>query len=419
MVKAIDYCKTVFDGTHDTPKPTNSGYKLLTSKNILNGYIDKDSAYYISELDYKKINERSQVKKWDILFSMIGTVGNVCLVTEDNIDFAIKNMGVFSCDDEYKSKWLYFYLKSPYAQKLIENYLNGAIQKFLPLHRLRDFPIPEFNENSKKICDFLWNLEKLQLNNRKIIFMAEELINEIYNHWFLQYEFPYHGKSYISNNGKMVFNAKTNIAIPENWDVYNLSDCISKEKNAIVDGPFGTQMKIEEYVSKGIPIYEMENLNNRFIINSPTHFITENKFNEIKRSAVKNGDIIISKTGTLGLLGIKDDEYEKGIIVSRLAKITPNPHRMGKYTLLTILKKVNESGYWLKKSSGSTMPILNNSLVSNLELILPKDSELLIKFENYVTPFYERIKSAQIENQKIEKFENNILPLMYTNKIKF
>ena len=90
MIKASEFCKRVFDGTHDTPKPVSNGYKLLTSKHIMNNYLDTDSAYCISEEDYNKINKRSQVRKWDVLFSMIGSVGTVYLVTEDKIDFAIK-----------------------------------------------------------------------------------------------------------------------------------------------------------------------------------------------------------------------------------------------------------------------------------------------------------------------------------------
>jgi hypothetical protein len=78
--------------------------------------------------------------------------------------------------------------------------------------------------------------------------------------------------------------------IPIGWSVKSLVDCISKEKNAIVDGPFGTQMKISEYVNKGVPVYEMEQLNGAFIVDNPKHFLTEEKYEEVKRSSVKNGD---------------------------------------------------------------------------------------------------------------------------------
>ena len=38
MSRATEYCNNVFDGTHDSPKPCKTGHKLLTSKNIMNGY---------------------------------------------------------------------------------------------------------------------------------------------------------------------------------------------------------------------------------------------------------------------------------------------------------------------------------------------------------------------------------------------
>ena len=61
-IKAEEYCISVFDGTYDTPKVTESGYKLVTSKNILSNTLDLNSAYFISEEDFVNINKRSKVK---------------------------------------------------------------------------------------------------------------------------------------------------------------------------------------------------------------------------------------------------------------------------------------------------------------------------------------------------------------------
>ena len=241
MIKASEYCVNVFDGTHDTPKPAEFGYKLLTSKNILSGRLDKDNAYYISEEDYHTINQRSQVKQWDILFSMIGTVGNVCLIADSTIDFAIKNMGVFSCGEEYKAKWLYFYLQSPYAQKIISNYLNGAVQKFLSLQMLRDFPVPAFTPLSKSIVDVIWNLdEKIQLNNA-INAELEVLAKTIYDYWFLQFEFPNEeGLPYKSSGGRMVWSEELKREIPEGWVAGTFKDFIhignGKDHKNLKDG---------------------------------------------------------------------------------------------------------------------------------------------------------------------------------------
>ena len=163
--------------------------------------------------------------------------------------------------------------------------------------------------------------------------------------------------------------------IPKNWKIKKLKDLVSDDKYAIVDGPFGTQLKISEYDKSGnIPIYEMEQLDNSFITTNFKHFINEKKYQEIQRSTVRNGDIVISKTGTLGLLGIVNSDFEKGILVSRLAKITPDEKKIGKYSLFQILLHLSKSNYWIMKSSGSTMPILNNSLIENISVLYPDNN---------------------------------------------
>lgn len=225
MISVSAYCENVFDGTHSTPEPCNEGFALLTSKNIVNGRLDKSDCYLISESDYHEINRRSQVHQWDILFSMIGTVGSVCLVTEsdENIDFAIKNMGVFSCRNEKKARWLYYYLQSPYVKKLIQNYLNGAVQKFLPLGWLRGLDVPELTPEREADSNFLWNIDCLIENDRTVCFDLEAAAKLLYDYWFVQFDFPdENGKPYKSSGGKMVWNDKLKREIPAGWTCVQL-----------------------------------------------------------------------------------------------------------------------------------------------------------------------------------------------------
>ncbi|MHB1654663.1 MAG: restriction endonuclease subunit S [Desulfitobacteriaceae bacterium] len=57
----------VRDGTHDSPKPVEEGYYLITSKHLNENIIDFSSAYKISEDDFNDINKRSKVERYDIL----------------------------------------------------------------------------------------------------------------------------------------------------------------------------------------------------------------------------------------------------------------------------------------------------------------------------------------------------------------
>ena len=65
--KARDFCSGVTDGTHDSPKPTNEGYYLITSKHLKDNLIDFSSANRISGEDYRKVITRSAVEQYDII----------------------------------------------------------------------------------------------------------------------------------------------------------------------------------------------------------------------------------------------------------------------------------------------------------------------------------------------------------------
>jgi len=142
IVKAEDFCFTVTDGTHDSPKAKENGHYLITSKHLAPYNIDFSSAKKISEEDYQKVIKRSPVEQWDILFSMIGTIGITYLEKNTDIDYACKNMGIFKFNgDKDKAYWLYYYLQTPQAKEYILGHLRGTTQQYLPLGSLRDFPI--------------------------------------------------------------------------------------------------------------------------------------------------------------------------------------------------------------------------------------------------------------------------------------
>jgi type I restriction enzyme S subunit len=82
FASAETVCSSVRDGTHDTPRCVSVGVPLITSKNLLSTGLDFQNVKLISPEDHAEIDKRSAVQRGDILFAMIGTVGNpvvVCL----------------------------------------------------------------------------------------------------------------------------------------------------------------------------------------------------------------------------------------------------------------------------------------------------------------------------------------------------
>ena len=131
----------VRDGTHDSPKYHPSGIPFVTSKNLKNGRIDFSTCTFISQSDHDKFSERSYVEDGDILFAMIGSIGNPVIVAKDR-EFSVKNVALFKrYSREYtNNKYLYHYLS--YIQNELKQIAAGGVQSFVGLGTLRQYLIP-------------------------------------------------------------------------------------------------------------------------------------------------------------------------------------------------------------------------------------------------------------------------------------
>ena len=156
----------VRDGTHDTPKYVMDGFPLVTSKNLKNGRVDFSDIKYISEEDHIKISIRSKVDQGDILFAMIGSIGNPVIVEEDN--FSIKNVALFKYYDVNltTNRYLFYFLK--FASVEMQDISLGGVQSFVSLGFLRNylFPLPPYPEQKRivaKVDQLMRHCDELEI----------------------------------------------------------------------------------------------------------------------------------------------------------------------------------------------------------------------------------------------------------------
>ena len=156
----------VRDGTHDSPKYVPVGIPLVTSKNLVNGVIDYGNVKYITQEDADKINVRSMVDDDDILFAMIGSIGNPVLVKKDR-EFCIKNMALFKrfTNTDISMRYVYWFLF--YAQYKLKKEASGGVQSFISLSRFREYliplpPVAEQNRIVAKLEEILPLCERLK-----------------------------------------------------------------------------------------------------------------------------------------------------------------------------------------------------------------------------------------------------------------
>ena len=398
-IPASAYCKKIFDGTHDTPKPVLSGFPLITSKNILGGILNLKDSYNISEVNYTDIQKRSKVSQWDILFSMIGSVGEIYLEKSPNIPYAIKNVGVFSCDDEYKAKWLYYYFKSPQAKQYIQNYLNGAVQKFLPLGTLRSFPVLPYDDKYISCIDLLFALDsKIELNNR-INTELEAMAKTLYDYWFVQFDFPdKNGKPYKTSGGKMVWNVQLNREIPAGWEDGELKD--------IANITMGQSPPGESYneVGNGMIFYQgCTDFGNRFP--------TVRKFTTEPTRFAKEGDILLSVRAPVGTLNISKEDCCIGRGLGALnSKDNCIVYLFG---VMVNLKQIFDR----RNVDGTTFGSITKDDLFSLKVIKPEKS-ILKQYHSIINPAFEKQNKLELENIKLTELRDWLLPMLMNGQVK-
>ena len=408
-ITANDYCHSVFDGTHATPKPCPNGYKLVTSKNITNDGINTSDAYFISEQDYFEINKRSKVYQWDILFSMIGTVGNLYLEEKSDIDYAIKNIGVFSCRDEFKAKWLFYYLQSPMARNHIKRFLNGAVQKFLSLKQLRDFPILPFEKDKISIVEILSALDKKIALNKQINARLEEMAKTLYDYWFVQFDFPdTNGKPYKSSGGEMVFDETLKREIPKGWEVKSLGEIISLERGVTYSKDSICNDK------NGIGILRATNISgNNIDLNDLIYISGEVS----KQQKLRPFDIlIVMSSGSKEHIGKNGVYYfeQDNAFGAFCSKITPK--KVFFEFVSIFLQSNNFRNYVKNQCLGTNINNLNNSHILHCPIVRPND-EYIEAFHKQIKLIYEKISCNVKQNHHLTQLRDFLLPMLMNGQV--
>ena len=176
----------VRDGTHDSPQYYESGYPLVTSKNVTGGKIDLTDCSLICEADFKKINERSKVDIGDIIMPMIGTVGKPVIVDIEP-NFAIKNVSLikFKADSRVLNIYIRALLQSDYFDDAVLSKVRGGTQKFISLGDIRKLEVlvPPM-ELQEQFATFIKQTDKSKLAIQQSLDKLETLKRSLMQKYF-------------------------------------------------------------------------------------------------------------------------------------------------------------------------------------------------------------------------------------------
>lgn len=180
VVSLIELCEKVTDGTHQSPKWEGSGIPFLFISNIVDGKISYETSKYISESTYNLLTKSTPIETGDILYTTVGSYGNVALVREDNRfcfqrHIAHIKPNLKKVDPNFLSEML----SSSVVRKQADRLVKGVAQKTLNLKDLKGIKVfdvdfsgqNEFLEKSKKIIGFK-NRSHHSLSNSELFFNA-------------------------------------------------------------------------------------------------------------------------------------------------------------------------------------------------------------------------------------------------------
>ena len=176
----------VRDGTHDSPSYYETGYPLVTSKNVSSGKINLTDCSLICESDFKKINERSKVDTGDIIMPMIGTIGKPVIVDIEP-NFAIKNVALIKFKDSSRvlNAYVRALLMSDYFEDAVLSKVRGGTQKFISLGDIRKLCVLVAPmEKQEQFVMFVNQVDKSKVAVQKSLDEAQLLFDSLMQQYF-------------------------------------------------------------------------------------------------------------------------------------------------------------------------------------------------------------------------------------------
>ena len=186
------------------------------------------------------------------------------------------------------------------------------------------------------------------------------------------------------------------------WEVETLADVCS----SVVRGPFGSALKKDVFVPKSnntVKVYEQKHAIQKSA-NIGTYYISQEKYEELKRFECKPGDFIMSCSGTMGEFYQLPIGCEKGIINQALCKFSLN----NKIEALFFLEWMKQSIHNLETKGSGIQNVAAVSFIKQMPVFLPP-----LTLQNDFASFVQQIDKSKFAVQKsLEKAETLYKSLM-------
>ena len=379
----------------------------INTSDVENGVMGSGTLTSVDEL---KGQFKKTIVKDDILFSEIRPANRrfAKVTTEDTKDYVVstKLMVLRKYNEDVDLEYFYYCLTNqPFLdilQRRAENRIGSFPQITFDLLSEYAFPIPPISEQ-KRISSVISTLDKKIALNRSINQNLEAMAKQLYDYWFVQFDFPYKdGKPYKSSEGEMLWNDKLKRNIPVGWHCGNLFE-IAVFTNGLACQKF--RPKDDEVPLPVIKIREMHDG-----ISVDTEEVTSNIPESVK---VYNGDVLFSWSASLEVMLWA---YGLGGLNQHIFKVTSAndfPKSFYYFQLLDyvdVFKKMAEA-------RKTTMGHITQDHLQQSTIAIPDNKDIADKFEELISPIFKQIVKLQEEISNLIKQRDELLPLLMNGQI--
>ena len=256
--------------------------------------------------------------------------------------------------------------------------------------------LPEIEEQ-KRVASVLQNLDHKIALNRQINDNLEAMAKQLYDYWFVQFDFPNEeGKPYKSSGGAMVWNEKLKREIPQGWHCGTLLD-IAEYTNGLAC------QKYRPTDNNKLPVIKIKEMHNG--LSADTEWVKADIPDDVK---VLNGDVLFSWSASLEVMLWA---YGNGGLNQHIFKVTSKngyPRSFYFYQLIHYVGVFKQ----MAEARKTTMGHITQDHLRQSTIALPPNVEIANKLEEKLCPIFGEIVKNNQEIMTLTKQRDELLPLL-------
>ena len=368
----------------------------------------------------KRAKETKLLKVGDLVIeksggSPIQSTGRITYISEDLIQ-AKKELvcSNFSIGIRVKSRWnplyVYYYWQYIYNLGVFFNFESktSGIKNLQLDSALEAIAIEEISlEVQNQIVATLSSYDHKIALNRAINHNLAAMAKQLYDYWFVQFDFPNQdGKPYKSNGGKMVWNEKLKREIPEGWNAKRID-----EITIVYNG--ATPSTTEEDNYRGDIIWitpkDLSSQQQKFIYQGERN-ISQKGYDSCSTHILPINSILMSSRAPIGLLAITKTELCTN---QGFKNFVPKEDYFSTYLyyyLLSHIKQIEQLG------TGTTFKEVSREDISAFLILFPLE-ETLRQWEKIIYSIDNKQLFIQKQMETLTKQRDELLPLLMNGQV--